>query len=125
MRRRATPWLITTTAIALMSCGLKEDEGVLLCSETCDKLYLESECDIQSPGRTVSELLDTCNTNCLQAWETPCSSEDCLSGYDPYTDMSSGVSVELQNQPQAELWMDCVRELECADLTGGYCAPIW
>jgi hypothetical protein len=48
-----------------------------------------------------------------------------LGDYDPYERSGSGVSVELGNEKQAAVWMECVNAQDCSRLEDGYCAPIW
>jgi hypothetical protein len=101
-------------AATLAGCGPN-------CQSTCEKLYLESECNIQRPGRSVDELLTTCNNNCEQALETPGEIED----FDPYDNSGSGSSVTIDNELEAALWMECIAESACEKINDNYCAPVW
>ena len=102
-------WLLLLTA-----CGPD-------CQETCNKLYNESECNIQSPGATREELLGRCNTECENSLDVAGEVGD----YNPNEYTPSNESIELGNDKQAAVWMDCIAETSCEFLTDGYCAPVW
>ncbi|MFT4975080.1 MAG: hypothetical protein ACI8S6_000967 [Myxococcota bacterium] len=91
------------------------------CQSTCNKLYQSEECSIASPGSTQTELLTTCLDSCNLALDTPGEVGD----YTPGEYTPSSVSVELENDKQAAIWMDCVSEFSCELLDDGYCAPVW
>ncbi len=91
------------------------------CQSTCDRLYLESSCNIQRAGRTLDELIGYCMGECEAALNEPGE----LGDYDPYERSGSGVSVTLGNEKQAAVWMECVAAQDCSRLEDGYCAPIW
>ena len=91
------------------------------CQSTCNKLYQESECNTQSPGRSRDELLSRCNQECEDALVVPGEVGD----YQPNEYTPSSVAVTLKNDKQAAAWMDCVQETSCEFLNTGYCAPVW
>lgn len=102
-------WLMLLTA-----CGPN-------CQSTCNRLYQESECNIQSPGATRDDLVLECNTQCENALEVPGEVGD----YNPKEYTPNSVSVELENDKQAAVWMDCIAEQSCELLNDGFCAPVW
>ena len=114
MRALSIVAVLAAAATFLTGCGPN-------CQSTCEKLYLESECNTQRPGRTVDELLTTCNNNCEQALSRPGEIED----FDPYDNSGSGSSVTLDNEMEAALWMECVAESACDKINDNYCAPVW
>ena len=91
------------------------------CQSTCNRLYQADECDIQSPGSTRTELLNRCAQECEDALEHPGE----LNDYSPDEFTPASVSITLDNDKQAAVWMDCVAETACDYLDGGYCAPVW
>jgi len=91
------------------------------CQSTCNILYQSEECGIASPGSTQSELLSTCLDACENALEIPGE----LGRYDPNERTPSSQNVELKNDKQAAVWMDCVVETACENIEEGYCAPVW
>jgi hypothetical protein len=96
------------------------------CQSTCQKLYSESECNLQRPGKNQSELKNTCEDYCESALNEPGG----LNGYDPFGREGSTNSVELETENQAASWMHCVDQSSCERLDfrsgeGGYCQPIW
>ena len=100
--------------VAMTGCGPN-------CQSTCEKLYVESECGVERPGRTTDELLRTCMENCESALERPGE----IGSYKPYSNEGSGTSFELENEMQAALWMECVAESACDKIGDGYCSPVW
>ena len=94
------------------------------CQSTCNRLYVEEECNIQRPGyegEKVGELIQQCMDLCEGALEVPGE----LEGYNPDDRVGSSDSIDLENEKQAAVWMDCIAETSCEDLNQGYCAPIW
>ena len=45
--------------------------------------------------------------------------------YNPYERQGSSSSIQLENEIQAAIWMDCVAEMSCEKIADGYCAPVW
>lgn len=90
------------------------------CQSTCNKLYQTEQCNIQSPGQTQSTLLSECTEMCELALETPGE----IGRYNPSEYTPSSQSIELENDKQAAVWMDCVSEFSCELLNDGYCAPV-
>lgn len=124
---RTVRFIIGLGFVAAWAAGCGPD-----CQSTCNKLYQTEQCGIVSPGQTQSELLSTCLDSCESALGTPGEVGD----YDPNEYTPASVSVELQNDKQAAVWMDCVAETSCCLLgagnecssdnaTPGYCAPVW
>ncbi len=105
--------LVVTSAVAV-GCGPD-------CQSTCNKLYQSEQCNIQSPGSDLTELLTTCMDSCEYALSRPGEVGD----YKPTEYTPASVSVTLQNDKQAAVWMDCVSETACDYLESGYCAPVW
>ena len=91
------------------------------CQSTCNNLYQSEQCNIQSPGSDQGELLTTCMDACESAIGSPGEVGD----YNPTEYTPASVSVTLQNDKQAAVWMDCVSETACEFLESGYCAPVW
>ena len=96
------------------------------CQSTCQKLYSESECNLQRPGKSQSELTKSCNSYCEDALNEPGG----LNGYDPFSRQGTTNSVSLETENQAASWMHCVDLSSCERLDyrsgqGGYCQPVW
>jgi hypothetical protein len=102
--------------LLLSSCFLTQP-----CQEPCQRLYSESECGIERPGRSQDELIESCLDYCQEARQT----NGEVGAYDPYELTPSNESVELENRAQEELWAACIEETACDRLTEGYCAPVW
>lgn len=90
------------------------------CYTTCSRLY-QDPCNLESPGQTTAELLDICQDSCLDALDVPGE----VGAYDPYQRLPGDSAIELENDRQAALWMDCVSEMSCENLDNGYCMPVW
>ncbi|MFT5680152.1 MAG: hypothetical protein ACI8RZ_001057 [Myxococcota bacterium] len=91
------------------------------CESTCNTLYQSEQCNVQSPGSDQTELLTTCMDSCEYALGRPGEVGD----YKPTEYTPASVSVTLDNDKQAAVWMDCVSETACEFLESGYCAPVW
>jgi hypothetical protein len=116
--RQFAPLFIAFSTV-LSACGPT-------CQSTCQKLYSESECNLQRPGKSQSELRNTCETYCETALMEPGG----LNGYDPSLKKGSSKSVTLDTENQAAAWMYCVEKTSCERLDyrsgqGGYCPPVW
>lgn len=121
-RTSSPPAAVAVGAVALLlaagglsGCGPN-------CQSTCNTLYAESECNLQSPGLSREELLRTCESECESALTK---SGEIRPEYKPDEDTPSDKSVELTTDKEAALWMDCVAETACDLLDEGYCAPVW
>lgn len=121
---RAFGLILLGLSASLVGCGPD-------CESTCNTLYQEAECNLQSAGYQRSELLLQCNDECEKALQNP---GDVRPGYDPYEyTPTSDDQVTFTNDSEVALWMECVAETSC-DLMGvnannegtpGYCAPVW
>lgn len=121
-RRAPLRAALVTGALALSGTGLALLSGCGPdCQSTCNRLYNESECNIQSPGATREELLGRCNTECGNALDVPGEVGD----YNPNEYTPSNENIELENDKRAAVWMDCVAATSCEFLNDGYCAPVW
>ncbi len=105
------PWMI--------SCGPD-------CQTTCEKLYAQgAACEFTSAGDPNGEKNFTrCMETCNEAIQTPGDAGD----YNPNEKTPSSQSIDLENDQQAALWMDCIEEKSCELLKtsgGRFCAPIW
>ena len=124
-----TPALATLLATAT-GCGGPD------CQSTCDKIYGEKPgCGdaegtpgeegylngLLGPSGNRETMLRQCQDECSTALETPGE----VGNYTPNEYTPSTEVVELENDKQAGLWMDCVEENSCMNLESGYCAPIW
>jgi len=112
---------IAALFLLLAACEDKSDALYHDCDDTCERIYLESECNIQRPGRTQDELIELCTGECEEAAKT----EGELGDYTPREYTPASEAVTLETDAQAEAWMDCVEETSCELLTDGYCAPIY
>ena len=118
--------LLVLLFTTLTGCGSGPD-----CQSTCQYIYgdgnqrlegeLETNCGIPRPGRSTEELIENCLVSCELALEEPGE----IGTYDPNTRQGSDVSIELDNEAQAAVWMECVTASDCERLEEGYCAPIW
>ena len=96
------------------------------CQTTCEKLYAQGgECEFTSAGDQFGEKnFARCVETCESAIQTPGDAGD----YNPQEKTPSSQSIELENDQQAALWMDCIEEKSCELLKtsgGRFCAPIW
>ena len=108
-------FLIALTSL-LVSCGPT-------CQSTCSRLYSEDDCHIRRAGHTDQTEL---RTRCLDECETALKKTGDVEGYNPTESQGSSINIELENESQAALWMDCIAEQSCERLeTGGFCAPVW
>lgn len=98
--------LLATIALGATGCGPD-------CYSACAKLYLE-ECNIVASGQSQDELLDDCVDTCQAALQTPGE----VGTYDPYRPQSSSNAIEIENDRQAALWMDCVDQTSCENIKG-------
>ncbi|MCB9742596.1 MAG: hypothetical protein H6740_08355 [Alphaproteobacteria bacterium] len=104
-------WILAS----LVGCGPN-------CQSTCNQIYgSEPQCNIQRGGRDQVELIQYCLDECENALSQPGE----LDGYDPFTAQGRNESIDIENEKQAAVWMDCVADQACDRLTDGYCAPIW
>ncbi|MFH1465575.1 MAG: hypothetical protein ABIO70_14405 [Pseudomonadota bacterium] len=93
------------------------------CQATCDKLYgtTGDACHIERAGTTETDLKNTCMDHCEAALEIP----GALGNYNPDERQGSSAAIDIETDKQAAVWMDCIAETACEDLTRGYCAPVW
>jgi hypothetical protein len=113
--------LATAATTALLSTSLLATACGPNCQSTCNRLYQENECNIQSAGASRSELVKICNDECEAALDTPGE----LGDYDPHVYTPKSVTTSLENDQQAAAWMDCIDVKSCELLADGYCAPVW
>lgn len=106
---------IVLTVPLLSACGPN-------CQTTCTRIYSSAEngCGIAVPGRDEDQVIRDCVDECEFALARPGEIGD----YDPNTRNTSGTAIELQNEKQAAIWMDCVEQTDCVALDDGFCAPI-
>jgi len=114
-------WLgLMTAGWSLMSaCGPD-------CQSTCSKLYSQAgECQFTSAGDPDGQKnYSRCMDECESALAVPGEAGD----YNPQEKTPSSQAIELANDQQAAMWMDCVEEKACEKLKtsgGRFCAPIW
>ena len=117
--RSFTLVLLGTAMTGITACGPD-------CQTSCEKLYSQGgECKFTSPGDPSGEKsFAVCLEACEEAMEIPGDAGD----YNPNEKTPSSQSIQLQNDQQAAMWMDCVAEKSCELIktTGGrFCAPIW
>ncbi|MBW2255926.1 MAG: hypothetical protein JRI25_15190 [Deltaproteobacteria bacterium] len=112
---------------AVISLGL--GMGVLLssgcgpnCQSTCQQIFDETQpnCGIRIPGRDSAESISDCISACEGALQYPGDVGD----YNPFEPNVTGSSVNLDNEKQAAIWMECVEQTACEDIADGFCAPI-
>ena len=121
MRKFALTAALLASGLAstvLVGCGPN-------CQSTCQRIYGDGIQDVGAdcaiPGRTSTDLINTCMQECEDALDTPGE----IGSYNPIVQQGAQTSVELENERQAALWMECVGEKSCGNLEEGYCAPIW
>lgn len=83
------------------------------CYSACAKLYQE-ECNISAPGQTQDDLLSECVDECQAALKTPGE----VGSFDPLRPQSSSNAIEIENDRQAAVWMDCVDQTSCENIKG-------
>lgn len=113
--------LFLCLGIGVMTTGCGPD-----CQTTCEKLYSRGgECKFTSAGDSTGELnYARCSDECNEAIAVPGEAD----GYNPQEKTPSSQAVELENDQQAAMWMDCIEEKSCELLKtsgGRFCAPIW
>ena len=113
LRRTLTIFAAATSMTTLAACGPD-------CQSTCNRLFLENECNLQFPGQSRDDLLRECNNACSDALTTP---GEIREEYRPNQYTPRDQSVRFQNDQEAALWMDCVEAQACEKLNEGYCAP--
>lgn len=91
------------------------------CQSTCQTLFGEAPdyCALAVPGKPLDESRKACVQECEQALAQAGDVGD----YNPFEQNMTGATVRLQNEKQAALWMDCVDQHSCQDLSEGFCAP--
>ena len=114
-------WMSITICASILSSACGPD-----CQTTCEKLYAQGgECEFTSAGDEFGvKNFQRCTETCESALKTPGEAGD----YNPQEKTPSSQSIELENDQQAALWMDCVEEKSCELLKtsgGRFCAPIW
>jgi hypothetical protein len=115
MRMRGVLASVVALAGALVLPGCGPD-----CQSTCNRLFQESECNLQRPGQSRDDLLRSCNQACEDGLETP---GEIRAEYNPDEYTPSDQSVRFQNDQETALWMDCVEATACELLDDGYCSP--
>lgn len=91
------------------------------CQSTCNRLYAEDQCYIRRGGTSQRQLITRCRDECQDALKEPGN----IGNYDPYERTGGTVSIDLDNESQAAIWMDCIAEQSCDRLEEGFCAPVW
>jgi hypothetical protein len=115
MQLRLTLTVLSGAAVmALAGCGPN-------CQNTCNKLYQPSECNVERPGRSADQLINTCRDTCEDALNNPGE----LGDYNPSQQRGSSTDYDLVTDRQAAAWMDCVAETSCDLFEKGYCPPVW
>lgn len=106
---------LVAAGAALAGCGPN-------CQSTCERIYDQNSpnCGIRIPGTEVDDNIDDCIDACELALEQPGD----LGNYDPFNPNTGGAAVQLENEKQAAVWMDCVENTSCPDINDGFCAPI-
>ena len=92
------------------------------CVGACDKILSKTYCSISNPDTAMSPIIaidDYCVPQCEAAYEV----DGDIGDYDPYTPVSRGTLVVLENRAQVKAWADCVDGASCDALRQGYCAP--
>ena len=115
--RLLTLTVVSVTAALAAGCGPS-------CQSSCNRLYQDvgsGGCGIESAGTTQSELV----TMCLDACSDALDKTGDIGDYNPYERTPSNISVDLENDRQAAIWMECVAETSCEYLDDGYCEPVW
>jgi hypothetical protein len=131
MSARSSLVLCLTASVSLFIAGCGND-----CQSTCNKLYgTKPNCGEESGergsenyfpglnrfGEDETKKKRQCMDECELAMKTPGEVGD----YRPNEYTPSDVNVELTNDRQAAVWMDCVDSHACEKLAAGYCAPVW
>jgi hypothetical protein len=113
--------LISLPALALLFAALGGCKGPN-CQDACLKLYGESECNIQRVGdESRDERISDCLTECEAALLKP---GEIREEFNPEEYTPSDEPVEITNDQEAALWMECVEKTACELIDNGYCAPL-
>jgi len=113
---------VVATAVVALALPLATGCGPN-CQSTCNRLYTSGgdNCNIERPGMDQVDLIDQCMDVCEFALQKPGD----VGSYDPNNLHGSSSAVDLENEKQAAVWMDCIANTACEDLENGLCAPIW
>ncbi len=114
--------LTLQVVLTVAGCIAERDAWSASCDSACEYLYAESECDIQIPARERDELLEACRDGCSNLYGQSGSIGD----YDPSVPAEGMEELEreLENQAQAEAWLECVSAASCDEIDHGYCPPL-
>lgn len=112
-RRLLGPAVVLAGVLLAPGCGPD-------CQSTCNRLFQESECNLQRPGQSRSDMLRDCSNACDNALQTP---GDIRAEYNPNDYQSTDQSVRFENDKEVALWMDCVETTDCSLLDDGICSP--
>ena len=112
----------TTVAAALAAAWLGTGCIGPSCQSTCGKLFGETPdfCELRVPGNELSESREDCEDECEHALTVAGE----VGSYNPFELITTGESATIDNEKQAALWMDCIEQHSCEDLSEGFCAPI-
>ena len=91
------------------------------CQTTCSRIYEPSQCGIERPSQTLTDVTRNCMDQCTRAMSKPGPVGD----YSPNDQAPRSETPKLETDKQAALWMDCVANTACENLSQNYCAPIW
>jgi len=91
------------------------------CQSTCSTIFGEppDQCGLQVPGKDLEDSFRDCRDAC----EVALTQTGEVGDYNPFEANTGGFAAVLENEKQAALWMDCVEEHSCEDLSDGFCAP--
>ena len=112
------PVLLVLAALPVLGLGCSGPN----CQSTCDRLFQTTECDLESPGVSLTDERNNCLDACEYALSIPGDIND--NGYDPNQRTTGSRSVDLKNDEEAAAWMECVDATSCQYLSDGYCAPV-
>jgi hypothetical protein len=106
-------WIVAALAVAVAGCDKN-------CQNSCQKIFDATECGLNPGGQSEEDWEQSCMEECEAALENAGS----MGVYDPYVGDRTDQPDELTNERTAAAWMECVADVECADLERGVCHPI-
>ena len=108
--------LVVVLLGSLMGCGPS-------CRTSCERLYGsgEDECNINVPDFEGEEGANRLIIECESVCDDAMSNTGTVGTYDPNSNADSTISIA--NEKQAALWMDCVSETSCDNISKRFCQP--
>ncbi|GDX82691.1 hypothetical protein LBMAG42_45020 [Deltaproteobacteria bacterium] len=101
---------------SLLGCGPT-------CRTTCETLYGsgQDQCNINVPDFEGEEGANRLIVECQATCEEAMTNTGTVGTYDPNS--NTDTKIDIANEKQAALWMDCVATTSCDNMDKGFCQP--